>query len=153
MRWKRGGGPQDVIDAGGAGGGGGGLSGLPIGRAGGGLGVAGLLIYVVIQLLGGGVNLGVNDPLSGSGARATSHPIPAAQDPDRDLKDFSVYVFHDVQKTWQKTLGADGKSYQHAKLVLYRGGVNTACGSATSAVGPFYCPGDQRVYLDLSFYN
>lgn len=45
------------------------------------------------------------------------------------------------------------RGYEHPKLVLYRGGVNTACGSATSAVGPFYCPADQRVYLDLSFYS
>src|SRR3954452_18450121 len=153
MRWKRGGGSQDVIDARGAGGGGGGLSGLPIGRAGGGLGGAGILIYVVIQLVGGGVDLGVNDTLSGSGATATSHTIPASQDPDRDLKDFSVYVFHNVQATWQRLLRAEGKPYQHAKLVLYRDGVNTACGSASSAVGPFYCPGDPRVYLDLSRYR
>jgi len=153
MRWKRGGGSQDVIDARGAGGGGGGLSGLPVGRAGGGLGVVGILVYLAIQLLGGGVDLGVNSPLSGAGGTATSDPIPASQDPDRDLKDFSVYVFHNTQNTWQRILKADGKPYQHAKLVLYRNGVNTACGSATSAVGPFYCPGDKRVYLDLSFYG
>jgi predicted metalloprotease len=149
MRWRRGGGSGDVIDARGAGGGGGGL---PIGRAGGGLGLTGLLIYLAIQLLGGGGGgFGIDSPLSGSGGAATSHPIPASQDPDRDLRDFSVYVFHDVQTSWQKTLQADGKDYQHAKLVLYSGAVNTACGSATSAVGPFYCPGDRRVYLDLSF--
>jgi predicted metalloprotease len=145
----------DVIDDRGGGGGGGGGLGLPIGRAGGGLGITGLLIYLAIQLLSGGGagGFGVDSPLSGSGAPATSHPIPASQDPDRDLKDFSVYVFHNVQNTWQKILTADGKNYSHAKLVLYRGGVSTSCGSATSAVGPFYCPGDQRVYLDLSFYR
>src|SRR3954452_22865568 len=103
MRWKRGGGSQDVIDARGAGGGGGGLSGLPIGRAGGGLGVAGIVVYLLIQLLGGGVSgLGVNTPLAGAGGTATSAPIPASQDPDRNLRDFSVYVFHDVQTTWQR---------------------------------------------------
>jgi uncharacterized protein len=153
VRWKRGGGSQDVIDARGAGGGGGGLSGLPVGRAGGGLGVAGIVVYLLIQLLGGGVDLGINSPLSGAGGTAVSAPIPASQDPDRDLKDFSVYVFHNTQSTWQRILRADGKPYEHAKLVLYRAGVNTACGSASSAVGPFYCPGDQRVYLDLSFYG
>jgi len=79
--------------------------------------------------------------------------IPASRDPDRDLKDFSVYVFERTQQVWQKTLTDQGQPYQHAKLVLYRGGVQTGCGSATSAVGPFYCPADQRVYLDLSFYN
>jgi uncharacterized protein len=79
--------------------------------------------------------------------------IPASQDPDRDLKDFSVYVFERTQQTWEKTFADQGKPYEHAKLVLYRGGVQTGCGSATSAVGPFYCPADQRVYLDLSFYH
>src|SRR5689334_13187060 len=108
MKWKRGGGSQDVIDARGAGGGGGGLSGLPIGRAGGGLGVAGLVVYLLLQVLGGGVDFGINNPLSGGG-QATSHPIPAAQDPDKDLKDFSVYVFHDTQNMWAKILRADGR--------------------------------------------
>jgi predicted metalloprotease len=79
--------------------------------------------------------------------------IPAGQDPDADLKDFSAYVFDDAQDTWARTFAAQGRSYERAKLVLYRGAVDTGCGSATSAVGPFYCPADQRVYLDLSFYR
>jgi predicted metalloprotease len=154
VRWKRGGGSGDVIDARGAGGGGG-MGGLPIpiGRAGGGLGIVGLLIYLGISLLGGGSGFGIDNPLSGTSNPAVNRPIPPSQDPDRDLRDFSVYVFHDTQAMWQKTLAADGQDYQHAKLVLFSGGVNTACGSASSAVGPFYCPGDRRVYLDLSFYR
>ena len=80
-------------------------------------------------------------------------PLPASEDPDKDLRDFSVYVFNDVQGTWERTFEAAGRPYERAKLVLYNGAVNTACGSATSAVGPFYCPGDQYVYLDLSFYR
>src|SRR6185437_10916384 len=68
--------------------------------------------------------------------------------------DFSVYVFEDVQGTWQKTIAAAGEPYHRARLVLYSGAVSTGgCGSATSAVGPFYCPGDESVYLDLSFYR
>jgi hypothetical protein len=51
------------------------------------------------------------------------------------------------------TFRRDGQPYENAQLVFYTGGVNTACGAASSAVGPFYCPGDQRVYLDLSFYR
>src|SRR3954463_10327308 len=154
MRWKR---VQstDVIDQR-AGGGlpGGGRGAIPSG-----LGITGILIYLAISLLSGGGGSavgGVDDPFGGSTqAPGIQSPkgIPASQDPDRDLKDFSVYVFERTQQVWQKTLAAQGKPYQHAKLVLYRGGVNTACGSATSAVGPFYCPGDQRVYLDLSFYG
>jgi uncharacterized protein len=62
-------------------------------------------------------------------------------------------VFTDVQKTWEQTFKRAGQPYEHARLVLYRDGVQTACGSASSAVGPFYCPADQVVYLDLSFYQ
>jgi predicted metalloprotease len=81
-------------------------------------------------------------------------PIPRSEDPDANLKDFSVYVFEDVQNMWQKTFAAASKPYDRAKLVLYSGAVSTnGCGSATSAVGPFYCSGDDSVYLDLSFYK
>jgi predicted metalloprotease len=152
MKWKRVGGGGDVIDTRGRSGGG-----LPGGRVAlpGGLGVVGVIVYLAITLLGGGGSGGAFDVPGAfdTGARApTASPIPPSQDPERDLKDFSVYVFTDVQKFWETTFQRQGKAYDHAKLVLYRGGVNTGgCGSASSAVGPFYCPGDQRVYLDLSF--
>lgn len=58
-----------------------------------------------------------------------------------------------MQDTWEETFARANRPYERAQLVLYRGGVNTACGSASSAVGPFYCPGDRRVYVDLSFYR
>ena len=89
------------------------------------------------------------------GGSAPGQPvaIPPSEDPERDLKDFSTYVFTDAQKTWQQIFKRAGQPYEHARLVLYRDGVSTACGSASSAVGPFYCPGDQIVYLDLSFYG
>jgi uncharacterized protein len=121
---------------------------------GGGLGVMGAILFIAIQLLGGGSG-GFDIPAGfDTTARAPSgEPIPAAQDPEKDLKDFSVYVFNSVQGTWERTFSAQGKSYQNAKLVLYRDGVDTGCGSASSAAGPFYCPADRYVYLDLSFYR
>jgi uncharacterized protein len=135
MRWRRVRNP-DVIDRRGAGGGG-----LPMGRGGavgGGLGVVGVILFLAIQLLGGG-----------STAALAPQTVPGAPQAEDGLRDFSVYVFHDTQDFWASRI----QNYQHAKLVLYRGGVQTGCGSATSAVGPFYCPADQRVYLDLSFYG
>ena len=141
MRWKRVSNP-DVIDARGA-------RGIPGGRVAlpGGVGIVGLLVYLAISLLSGSGSAAFND---GTQAPVAS-PIPASKDPERNLKDFSTYVFTDVQNTWAKVFADDGQDYQHAKMVLYRDGVNTGCGSASSAVGPFYCPADQRVYLDLSF--
>jgi predicted metalloprotease len=133
--------------------GGGGRRGtLPV--AGGGLGLVGVLVFLALQVLGGGgstfdVPTGFDPSVRAPGGE----PIPASEDPERDLKDFSSYVFSNAQDTWQRTFAAQGREYRRAKLVLYRTGVDTGCGSASSAVGPFYCPADQRVYLDLSFYG
>jgi uncharacterized protein len=145
MRWRRVDNP-DVIDARGARGG--------AARIGGGVGLLGVVLYLALQLLGGGEAFEV-DPGFGGGIQAPGQQagIPPSEDPERDLKDFSTYVFTDAQQTWEQTFRRDGQPYEDAKLVLYRGGVDTACGSASSAVGPFYCPGDERVYLDLGFYG
>jgi predicted metalloprotease len=152
MRWRRGGSDADVIDVRGGGGRRGGAA-LPVG---GGVGIVGVLIFLAIQLLGGGGGAGGFQIPAGfdTATQAPSgDPIPADQDPDRDLRDFSKYVFNDAQATWERTFQTQGRPYEHAKLVLYRDAVNTACGSASSAVGPFYCPRDRYVYLDLSFYR
>jgi predicted metalloprotease len=151
MRWKRGASTADVIDVRGGGGGRRGGAVLPVG---GGLGVMGVIVFIAIQLLSGGAG-GFNVPAGfDTATRAPGgEPIPADQDPERDLKDFSTYVFNSVQATWGRTFSAQGDNYERAKVVFYRQGVDTACGSASSAVGPFYCPGDRRVYLDLSFYR
>ncbi len=122
-------------------------------RAGGGVGIVGVIIFLAIQLLGGGSTFEVPAGLDGGGPAAQGEPIPASQDPDRDLRNFSSYVFTDVQDTWTKTFEAAGKSYRRAKLVLYSGTTGTGCGTGSAAQGPFYCPADQRVYLDLSFYR
>ena len=125
------------------------------GAVGGGLGLVGVILVLALQLLGGNgaafdVDTGLGDGVSAPGQPAA---IPPSEDPERDLKDFSAYVFTDAQKMWEQTFGRAGQPYKHARLVLYRDGVRTACGTASSAVGPFYCPGDQVVYLDLSFYG
>jgi predicted metalloprotease len=155
MRWRRGASRRDVIDVRGGGarrGRGGGGAALPVG---GGLGVVGVILFLAIQLLGGGGAGGFDIPAGfDSAARAPSgEPIPASQDPDRDLADFSVYVFNNAQATWDRIFSQQGRRYERAKLVLYRGRVRSACGSASSSVGPFYCPADKYVYLDLAFYR
>jgi predicted metalloprotease len=132
MRWRRSSDDSDVVDQRAAGP-------VTLPRAGGGLGLVGVLVFLAIQLLGGG----------GSSVAFGPQTVPGAPQAEDGLRDFSVYVFHDTQRFWEQRISG----YEHAKLVLYRGGVDTGCGSATSAVGPFYCPRDQRVYLDLSFYN
>ncbi len=144
--------------------GGGGLSNLPIpggiGGLGGGIGTIVVIVAIAIALFGGGSSgsgFDVGSVLGGDAALPSAQdpqPIPAGEDPQNDIKQFSVYVFNDVQDTWRKSFKQDGKPYKDAKLVLYSGAISTGgCGNATSAVGPFYCPADSKVYLDLSFYD
>jgi uncharacterized protein len=147
MRWRRGRASGNVIDQRGrrtAGGVPGGRVALP-----GGLGLVGVLVFLAIQVLGGGTAFSVPSAFEDGTQAPDAGAIPRGQDPERDLRDFSAYVFDDAQTMWASTI--DG--YRDAKLVLYRAGVSTGCGAASSAVGPFYCPGDERVYLDLSFYR
>jgi predicted metalloprotease len=136
---------------------------LPGGMAGlgGGAGILVLIVIVALQLFGGGdgesggFDIGdiFGPALQAPGATEES-PIPREQDPQVELKDFSTYVFEDTQDTWRGTFAEDGQDYEKAQLVLYDGAVQTeGCGGATSAVGPFYCPADGRVYLDLTFYE
>jgi uncharacterized protein len=161
MKWKKTKNP-DVIDQRGASGRGGGAGGgmIPIpsgglGKAGGGVGIIGIIVFILLQFVvgGSGGGGGIQFP-SSFNAPSDEQAPPEGADPQAELKDFSTYVFTDVQNFWEKKFQSEGLGrYQHAKLVLYSGGIDTGCGSATSAVGPFYCPADSRVYLDLSFYD
>jgi len=156
MKWRRGRKTPDVIDQRGAGGGGGGR-GLPIPTGGmrlpGGLGIVGIIVFLILQFVVGGGGFGPAGFDTDVQAPGQAKGIPADEDPQADLRDFTAYVFTDAQDTWNGTFERQGEPYQNAKLVLYTGGVNSGCGSASSAVGPFYCPADQRVYIDLSFYD
>jgi hypothetical protein len=126
--------------------------GMPGGMAMGG-GLAGLVLTVVLGLLGvngalPGVGGGAGDPGDG---RALAEKC-AAGNPNRfDETDCrNVAYVNDIQQYWSGVLG---QRYEPAKTVFFTQSVSTACGSATSAVGPFYCPADRQVYVDLSFYD
>jgi predicted metalloprotease len=98
----------------------------------------------LIQLLGGG-----------SPSASTEAPPggpPAEGQPDEGRKFVSV-VLADTEQTWQEVFAASGKTYELPKLVLYTGAAETACGYGSAAQGPFYCPLDRKVYLDLSFFD
>jgi uncharacterized protein len=86
-----------------------------------------------------------------------SEPSPASRERDRaeqPLVEFVTFVLNDTQATWAKILPAsNGVPYRHAKLVLFRNSIPSACGRAQSATGPFYCPEDEKVYIDLAFYD
>lgn len=126
-------------------------SGVPTGAvATGGLGTI-VLALIVIALGGDPSFLLDQSPSSTSGpGTTTSRPRSPAED---QLADFTSVVLADTEDTWKDLFRKMGRTYQEPKLVLFTGAVQSACGFAQAAVGPFYCPGDQKVYIDLSFYQ
>src|SRR5207248_662555 len=85
---------------------------------------------------------------------ARSQPNTALDQREQPEVQFVSFVLDDVQRTWDRTLPqTTGRPYRHAKLVLFRDTYPSACGMAQTAIGPFYCPGDEKVYLDLGFFD
>ena len=162
MKWtglRRSSNVEDRRGAGGAGRGfggggfGGGLGGGGFGRgvripmSGGGLAI--LAIIVVITLFAG-------DPLHllGGGSGAGSHGLSGSADPAQaELADMSSAVLGSTEDVWHQLFAERGLQYVEPRLVLFDGEVDSACGFASAAVGPFYCPGDSMLYLDLSFFD
>jgi uncharacterized protein len=118
-----------------------------------------VIIVVLVTVLGGGGGGGFGiDP----GAVDAFPQAPSAQgpgfedqapDPDDELRQFVAFVVADVQRSWDRAFARAGLSYEPTRLRLFQGGVDTGCGRASSATGPFYCPADRFVYLDLSFFR
>jgi uncharacterized protein len=142
MRWTPGGRSSDLEDRRGAG---------PGLRLGGGLGIGGILLLLLLSLIfkrdflslvGNGVA-----PVADSQSQPVSDP---SEEPEVQ---FVSFVLDDAQRTWRDMLAQQGKEYRNAKLVLFRNSVDSACGLASSATGPFYCPREEKVYIDLGFYN
>ena len=152
MKWTPGGESQDIEDRRDEGGGGGG--GFQFGGMH--LGIGGALILLVLSLvfkqnffalLGGGGGGSPNAPVA-------RQPNPARDQQEQPLVQFVSFVLDDTQKTWQQILPQQaGRPYRHAKLVLFRNYTQSGCGGAESATGPFYCPADEKVYIDLGFYD
>jgi uncharacterized protein len=127
------------------------------GRRGGKVGLGTIVIALVVMYF-----LGINplELLSGGGGLAPT-PVEqqeprrttASQAQDDEMKDFVSVVLADTEDTWHAVFRELGSDYEEPKLVLFRGSVQSACGFAQAAMGPFYCPGDQKVYIDLSFFE
>lgn len=112
---------------------------------------------IVVALLGGWV-LGIN-PLTilgllSGGSPAQVQQVPAQRPPaDDTMARFVSTVLADTEDVWQEVFRQQGGNYQQPRLVLFRGATPTACGMGQAAMGPFYCPGDRKVYIDLGFYQ
>jgi predicted metalloprotease len=120
---------------------------LPVGKLGGG----GILLLLVLSLVFKQDFLGIVG--GGGGGTVTEEPVTETAS-EQKLRQFIEFVLADAQGTWDQALGQQtGTQYQHARLVLFRDAVESACGFAQSASGPFYCPADNKIYIDLGFYG
>jgi predicted metalloprotease len=147
MDWTPGGESSDIEDRRGSSGGG-------FGIGGGGLGIGGVILLLIISAItgrnffaGGGPSANLPDSDQPGGPVSQSFPGE-----DRDVQLVS-FVLDDVQQTWTKIFADHGRQYRHAKLVLYRDLTYSGCGTAQQATGPFYCPQDEKVYIDLGFWR
>jgi predicted metalloprotease len=124
------------------------------GARGGTLGCGTLLFFIVLSVVFKQDFLSILGPAlvtdSGGGAATTADGDFRSSPEEEELVDFMSFVLDDLQATWRRQLGS---RYQDATMVIFRDGVRSACGVTGSATGPFYCPGDGKVYLDLSFFN
>ena len=147
MKWKRGHKSRDVEDR----------RGSRVRKVGA-VGAGGtLLVVLVTALLGKDAGdilqrLGVGGD-KGKKSQPKSQPLSPDKDPDRELVEFVHFVIDDVQDTWEPLFKQQGQRYKRAKLVLFTDRVDSACGMQSSATGPFYCPADQKAYIDLGFYR
>jgi len=120
---------------------------IPVGR----FGIGGFLVLLVLSLVFKRDFLG----LLGGGDTVTTAEQPVNASPaEQKREQFVEFILGDVQSTWDTLLASQTRTpYQHAKLVLFRDAVESACGFAQAATGPFYCPADHKVYIDLGFYD
>ncbi len=117
------------------------------GMVGGGIGT--IILVIVVLLMGG-------DPSQLIGNSSFINPEPSQyveSAEENELAQFASVVLAETETVWDELFQEEGLEYRYPTLVLYTGSVQSACGNATSAVGPFYCPGDEGVYIDLSFYE
>ena len=139
-----------MIDKRGERGGGGGLGGM--------VGLLPLLLrfkggWIIALLIVGFMAFGGLGRIFGGGDTATQTAPVAGQRTDDKKAQFVAFVLDDNQLMWREELAKRGKTYRNAKLVMFTGSTQTACGQGQAATGPFYCPPDERAYIDLSFYN
>ncbi len=149
MRWTSGGRSENLEDRRAQTGG-------RMGR-GSGIGCGTLLILIVLSVIFKQDFLSLLGPAlmteeTGAPTPSTEGELVTTPEEER-LVDFMSFVLDDLQATWQQVLPRAGAEYQDAQMVLFRDGIRSACGAAGSATGPFYCPADGKVYLDLSFFD
>jgi predicted metalloprotease len=156
MQWKGRRESDQVDDARGqtvTGGGGSGAAGTILTLIGRRFGIKGILIAIVVAFVAW--KLGIIDPqmlLEGGAPTTTSQPVDATPE-EQERFDFVKVVLADTEDCWTSEFARQGMRYELPSMTIYRGRVNTGCGMGSAEMGPFYCPNDAKVYIDLSFYD
>ena len=121
---------------------------------GGGLGIGGIVLVLAVSYFTGINPIALIDLMSGiqSTTEAPVESVPTGPVKD-EIGRFASVVLADTEDTWQQLLPNAGRQYENPRLVLFTGAVQSACGTTSSAVGPFYCPQDRKLYLDVSFFK
>ncbi|MXN89945.1 metalloprotease [Flavobacterium sp. Sd200] len=116
-------------------------------------GIIGVIILLINLFTGGDIAVinDINNQLQ-QNTHQTSQPKELSSR-DKEMGEMVNAILVDTEDVWTKIFAENGKTYEYPKLVLFRDGVQTACGNASAAMGPFYCPSDQKVYMDLSFFD
>ena len=146
MRWTPGGTSGDIEDDRDSSGGGFQLGGAHIG-------IGGFLILLVLSLVFKHNFLSLVGMGGPGSSTSISQPDTARDQSEQPEVQFVSFVLDDAQSTWTQILRQQGVNYRHAKLVLFRDSIVSGCGQAEAATGPFYCPEDEKVYIDLSFFD
>jgi uncharacterized protein len=141
MKWEDRGTSADVEDRRGSGG----------RRLGPGLGIGGILLLLLLSVVFKRNFFTLLDT-GGGGGNAPAAPVQRSPEEEK-LVHFVSFVLDDVQDTWTREFEGQGRPYERAKLVLFTDAVRSGCGFAEAAMGPFYCPADQKLYIDLGFYQ
>ena len=129
---------------------------IPMGRrGGGGIGIGTIIILGILWLV-----FGVNplEMLGGGGLQQQTQQIPQTQQQQSpaandEMGKFASKVLSTTERTWTRVFKENGRQYEEPRMVLFSGYVQSACGAAQSAMGPFYCPRDKKIYIDLSFFR
>ena len=118
--------------------------------AAGGIGIGGLIIYLIVSLMGGDASA-VMEQMQGNEGATTTEYVPTAQEQEFEL--FASQILASTEDVWSAVFKQYGATYRAPKMVIFKGSVNSGCGNATADTGPFYCSADEKLYLDLDFFN
>jgi len=127
--------------------------GMSVGRGGAAIGGGGIILLLVFALVTGQDPMQVLDQVAGTQSQVGGGETGTMGAPSDEMGQFASTVLASTEDVWGQLMSGSGGGYAAPTLVLFSGAVNSACGFASAAVGPFYCPGDSKVYVDLSFFD